>query len=169
MSYRQQKRIGGLDLLSVHRGLRALLQRLAVPNHGFAAVIRKFKVLGEFESVHRAGIFAKSAEHAAAQIVSKIRQFFAARDFVTLARNDNQILRTGHRAKVARNAHRLIRVGIDIQPRRSAVALRNLGTLQRILLGIDFLGILIAEGDPHALHQVDQKDFAQQAWNTHDR
>jgi hypothetical protein len=69
--------------------------------------------------------------------------------------------------EIAGDAHGLIGIGIDIESRRATIALGDLRPLQRILLGIGFLGILIAEGDPETLQQVDEKYFAEQVWHSH--
>ena len=44
---------------------------MAVPDSAFARIVGHFKILGKFQSVGRAGIFAESAEHAARGIVGE--------------------------------------------------------------------------------------------------
>ena len=72
---------GGL-LLSVYGRLRPLLERLAIPDHAFAGVVREFKILGEFQRIGRASIFAQAAEHAATKVVGEGRELFAASFFI---------------------------------------------------------------------------------------
>jgi hypothetical protein len=66
-----QPHLGEGLLLSVHGGLRTLLERLEVPDHAFASVVRELEILGEFKGVGRASIFAEAAEHATAQVVGE--------------------------------------------------------------------------------------------------
>jgi hypothetical protein len=155
------------SLSLVQRGLWTFFQRLAIPDPAFARIAGEFEILRQFESVGGTRIFAQPAEHAAAQVVGKVGEFFAASFFVAFAGDDNQMLGTCQSAQVARNAHRLVSIGIHVQPWRTAVALGHLRPLQRILLGIDLLGVLIAEGNLQSLDQVHEKDFAQQAWHAH--
>src|SRR5437899_5681775 len=61
---RNQPHLGEGRLLSVHGGLRTLLERLEVPDHAFACVGRGFEILAAREAVGRASIFAQAAEHA---------------------------------------------------------------------------------------------------------
>ena len=131
----------------------------AVPDHAFAAVVRKFEILGQLERVDRTSVFAQAAEHAAAQVVGKVREFFAAGLFIALAGDHDQVFGTSQCAQVAGNAERLVGVRIHVQPRRAAITFGDLRPLQRILLGIDFLGILIPEGHVQSLDQVHQKHF----------
>src|SRR5271165_5521019 len=73
----------GRDILApVRVGLRALLQRFPVPDEPFPAVIRHLEILGQLQRVHRTRVLAKSAEHAAAQVVGKLGELLAARFFV---------------------------------------------------------------------------------------
>ena len=141
-------------LLSVHGGLRTLLERLQVPDHAFARVVRELEILGEFKSVGRASIFTQPAEHASAQIVGEFYELFAAGFFIALAGNNNQIFRAGHGAQVAGNAQSLVGIRVDVQPRRPSVPLGYLRPLQRILLSINFPGMLISERHAKSLDQV---------------
>src|SRR5271157_4855871 len=125
-------------LLSVHGGLRTLLKRLAVPDHAFAGVVRELEILGEFERIGRASIFAEAAEHTAAQVVGKVRQLLAAGLFIALAGDHDQVFRTSQSAQIAGNAESLVGVWVDIQARRASVTLGGLRPLQRILLGLYF-------------------------------
>ena len=155
-------------LFFVLRGLRALFQRFAVPDPALAAVAGQFEILGEFEGVDGAGIFAEAAEHAAAEIVGEVGELLAAGVLVARAGDDDEIFRAGHGAQVAGDAHGLVGIGIDVEARRSAITLGNLRTLQRILLGVDLFGVLIEKGDLQALKEIDEEDFAQQARHAHD-
>src|SRR6266478_5075542 len=141
-------------LLSVDGGLRTLLERLEVPDHAFACVVREFEILGEFKGVGRASIFAQAAEHATAQVVGEFQELFAAGFFIALAGNNDQVFRAGHGAQVARNTESLVGIWVDIQPRRAPVPLGYLRPLRRILLSINFLGMLISERHAKSLDQV---------------
>jgi len=153
--------MGNRKLFFVQRGLRTFFQCLAIPDPAFARIASEFEILSEFERVHRAGIFTEAAEHAAAQVVGEIRQLLAAGLLVAGAGDYDQILRAGQRAQIAGDAHGLVGIGVDVKPRRAAIALGHLRPLQRILLGIDLLGILIAEGNFQSLQKIDEEDFAQ--------
>lgn len=85
-------------LLAVNGGLGTLLESLEVPNHSFARVAGEFEVLRQFEGIGGASIFAKAAEHTAAEIVSKLNQLFAARLLIAFAGNDDEIFRAGQGA-----------------------------------------------------------------------
>jgi hypothetical protein len=160
--------VSGKNLPLILRGLRALFQGFAVPDPAFAGIAGEFEILREFEGVNGASVFAEAAEHAAAQVVGEVGEFLAAGVLVAGAGNHNQILRTRQRAQVAGNAHGLVRVGVNVQARRSAVALGHLRPLQRILLGIDLLGILVPERDLQSLQQINEEDFAQKTRHAHD-
>ena len=164
---RDQLHLGRGRLLSVHGGLRTLLERLEVPDHAFTRVVRELEILGEFKGVGRTSIFAQAAEHTPAQVVGEFQELFAAGFFVALAGNNNQIFRAGHRAQVAGNAESLVGIRIDVQPRRSSVSLGYLRPLQRILLSINFLGMLISERHAKSLDQVDQKHLPQDVGDSH--
>src|SRR6266851_3575615 len=155
------------ELLTVLRGLRAFFKRLAVPDPTLAGVAGELEILRQFESVDRTGVLAQAAEHAAAQVVGEIGKFLAAGLLVALARDHDQIFGTSQRTQIAGNAHGLIRVGVHVEARCAAITLGHLRPFQRILLGIDFLGILIAERNLQSLKQIDQEDFAEQAWHPH--
>ncbi len=156
------------DLLPLVRcGLRPFFQRLAIPDKSVARVAGQFKILREFERVSWTRIFAQPAEHAAAQVVGKVREFLAAGFFVAFAGDHNQVFRTRQRAQITGDAHRFVGIWVDVQARRASETLGHLRPLQRILLGIDFLRILIAEGDLQPLQQVDQEDFSEQARHAH--
>src|SRR5713226_936572 len=147
----------GGELLSVHGRLRTLFERLEIPDHAFAGVVRELEILGKFERIGRASIFAQAAEHATAQVVGEFHELFAAGFFIALAGNNDQVFRTSHCAQIAGNAESLVGVWIDVQPRRAPVALGNLRALQRILLGVYVLRMLISERHAKSLHQVQQK------------
>jgi hypothetical protein len=154
-------------LLAVNRGLRPLFERLEVPDHPFAAIVGEFKVLGEFQRVRWAGVFAQAAEHAAAQIVGKLRELFATRLLIAFTGNNDEVFGTSHRAQITGNAERLVGIRIDVQPRRAPVTFSNLWTLERILLGVDLFGILIAERYAESLNQVYQEHLPQNVVDSH--
>src|SRR5208283_1404515 len=154
-------------LLFIDGGLRTFFERLAVPDHALAAEGGEFEILGKFEGVGRAGIFAQAAEHAAAQVVGKVDKLFAARLFIALAGDNDQVFRTSQSAQVTGNTEGLVGVWIDVQPRRASITLGYLRALQRILLGIDFLGILIAERHAESLNQVHHENFPEDAGDSH--
>jgi hypothetical protein len=155
-------------LLLVLRRLRTFFQRLAIPDPAFASVAGEFEILREFEGIDGTSVLAEATEHAAAQVVGEVGQFLAAGLLVARARYHDQIFRASQRAQVTGDTHGLVGIGINIQPRRAPVPLRHLRPLQGILLGIDLLGILVAERDLQPLKQVDQKNFAEQALHSHD-
>ncbi len=97
-------------LLPVNRGVRTLLERLAIPDHALAGVAREFEILGEFEGVGRARIFAQTAEHAAAEVIGEVHQLFAARLFVALAGHYDEVFRTSKRAQIAGDAKRFVSI-----------------------------------------------------------
>src|SRR5712691_6277748 len=103
-----------MRLLPVWRGLRTLFQRLAIPDPAFASIAGKFEILRTFERVDGTGVFAETAEHAAAQVVGEVGELLAAGVFVARARDHDQILRAGQRTQVARNAHGLVGTWIDV-------------------------------------------------------
>src|SRR5581483_2759815 len=140
---------------------------VSVPDGAFACVVGEFEILGQFQRVRRARVLAKTAEHAAAQIVGEGGKFLAPGLLVTFAGNYNQVLRTCESAQVACDAHGLVRIRIDVQPWRATVPFRHLGTLQRILFGIDLFRVLVAESNAQTLNQVEQEDLAKQAWDAH--
>src|ERR1700674_1018041 len=146
--------LGEGRLLSVDGGLRTLLQRLEVPDHAFPRVVRELEILGEFKGVGRTSIFAQAAEHATAQVVGEFQKLFAAGFFIAFAGNNDQVFRAGHSAQVAGNAESLVGIRVDVQPRRASVPLGYLRPLQRILLSINFLGMLISERHAKSLDQV---------------
>src|SRR5260370_27691996 len=67
-----------MRLLPVGRGLRTLVQRLAIPDPAFASIAGQFEILRKFERVDGTGVLAEAAEHAAAQVVGEVGEFLAA-------------------------------------------------------------------------------------------
>jgi hypothetical protein len=163
----QSNRSPSFELLFVESWLRTFFQRLAIPYPAFAGVTGEFEILREFESVYGTRVLAESAEHAAAEIVGKIGELLAAGLLVARAGDDDQIFRAGQRTQIAGNAHGLIGVWIDVEPGRAAVTLGHLRPFHGILLGVDFLGILVAERDLQSLKKVDEKNLAEQAGHPH--
>jgi hypothetical protein len=88
-------------LFLVHGGQGTFFQRLAIPDHIFAAVVRQLKILRQFERVRGTRVFAQPAEHTPAEIVGEISELFAAGLLIALAGNHNQVLGTGQRASVS--------------------------------------------------------------------
>src|SRR2546426_2240880 len=99
-------------LFPILRRLRALLQHLAVPDSAFAGVVGQLEVLGQLQRVRGTGVLAQSAEHAAAQVVSKIGEFLAAGLLVAFARDYDQVLWADQGTQVAGDAHGLVGIGI---------------------------------------------------------
>jgi len=141
-------------LLLVLRGLGPFFQQLAIPDGAFPGVVGQLEILRQFQSVRRTGVLAKPAEHAAAQVVSESGEFLAAGFLVSFTGNDDQMLRACQSAEVAGDTHGLVRVGIHVEPWRSAIAFCHLWSLQRILLGVDLFGVLVTKSYAQALHQV---------------
>src|SRR5271165_825813 len=134
--------------LLVLRRSRSLLKHLPVPDSAFACVTRQLEVLGQLKRIHRTGILAEPTEHAAREVVGERRKVLVMGLLVAHAGYDNQVFRTGKRTKIAGDAESFVRVWIDIEPRRTAIAFRYFGPLRRILLSVNVLWILIPEGDP---------------------
>ena len=155
------------ELLLIRGRLWTLFERLAIPDHALASVIREFKILGEFESIGWARIFAEAAKHATAKIVGKVHKLFAACLFIALAGYNDQILGADQRAQIAGNAQTFVGVGVDVQPGRASVAFVYLWPFQGILLGVDFLRILIPEGHAESLDEVHQEYFPQDGSDSH--
>jgi hypothetical protein len=154
-------------LFLIQGWLRTFFQRFAIPDPAFARVAGELEILREFERIDRTGIFAEAAEHAAAQVVGKICKLLAASLLIARTGYDDQILRARHGAEIAGNAHGLVGIDINVEPRRATKALGDLGPLHRILLGVDFLGILITKSDLHPLQQVEEENLAQQIGYRH--
>jgi hypothetical protein len=156
-------------LLFVLRRLRTFFERLAVPDPALTGVAGQFEILCKFESVDRARIFTQAAEHATAEVVGEIGEFFAPCLLVACARNYDQILRACQRAQIAGNTHGFVGIGIHVQARRAPVSLGNLRPLQGILLSVGFLRVLIAERDLQSLQKVDEKNLTHQRGHPHMR
>ena len=109
--------------------------------------------------ISRTGVLTKSAKHAAAKVVGEGGELLATGGGIAFTADHNQVLRTGEGAKVAGNAQGFIGIGIDVEPRRSPIPFRNLRALQRILLGIDLLGVLITKGYREALEEIEEQHF----------
>ena len=73
----------------------------------------------------------------------------------------------GERAQVTGNAESLVGIWVNVESRCAAITFRNLRSLERILFGINLLGMLIAEGHTKALHQVHEKDFSENLRHSH--
>jgi len=54
-----------------------------------------------------------------------------------------------------------LRFRIDVQPRRAAKSFRHHRTFLRILFGVNLLGILIAERQPHPLQKIHHENATQ--------
>jgi hypothetical protein len=156
-------------LFSVLRGLWTFFQGRAIPDPALTRVAGQLEVLRQFQSVGWTRVFAESAEHAATQVVGEVGEFLAARFLIALARDHDQVFRTCQCTEVTSYAHRLISIRIDVQTRGPAITLSDLRPFERVLLGIDFPGILIAESDLQPLQKINQEHFAEQAWYPHMR
>jgi hypothetical protein len=156
-------------LFPVLRRLWAFFERRAIPDPSLAGVAGELEILSQFQSISWARIFAESTEHAAAQVVGEVGEFLAARFLIALARDHNEMFRTRQCTEVTRDAHRLVSIRIDVQTRGPAITLGDLRSFERILLGIDFFGILVAECDLQPLEKINQEHFAEQAWHPHMR
>src|SRR5260370_11129627 len=84
-----------VSLAGIARGSWPLFEAVAIPDGAFAGEVCHFEVLRQLQSVHRASIFAESAEHAPRRIISKARQHFPARGVVALPAHHDEVLRTG--------------------------------------------------------------------------
>ncbi len=151
------------------RRLRTFFEGFAVPDPSLAGIAGELEILRELKRVNWAGVFAQSAEHAAAQVIGKIGEFFSSRLLVARAGNHDQILRACQRTEIAGNAHGFVGIGVDVQARRTPVSFGNLRPFQRVLLGIDLFWILIAERDLQSLEKVDKKNLSQKRGHPHTR
>ena len=156
-------------LFSILRRLRAFFEHLAVPDRAFASIARQLEILGQLKRVRGTRVFAQTAEHAPGKVVGELGQFLPPRFRVADAVHDDQLLGAGHRAEVAGDAKRFVGLGVFVEPRRAAIALRYPRPLQRILLGINLLRMLVAKRDAKALDQVPHQNFSQQAGHFHIR
>src|ERR1700687_5640663 len=129
----------------VLHGFAALLEHLALPNKAGERVGGQLEILRQLETVSRTCLLTERAEHATRSIENEfVQHFLAAR----LARhhhlnvhgnNVDAIFRTGQRAKVTRDAERIVRLRIHVQTRRAMKARRYIGTNLWILFGVDAL------------------------------
>ena len=140
-------------------------ETMPIPNGAFPCVIGHLEILGEFEAIGWAGVFAQAAEHAARCVIGKRGEDFAARGIIAKPAHDNQIFRARERAQVAGDTQRFARFWIHVQARRTSVTFGDHGALQRILLGVNILGRLITERQPHPLEQVHKEETAQKVFH----
>ncbi len=143
-----------LGLPNIPRGRRPNFQSVAVPNRALAREVRHLEILRQFQAIRGASVFAEATKHAARSVIRKSGEDFAASGVVAMPSDDDQILRAGQRAKIARNAQRFARFRIHVKARRAAETLGNHRPLKRILLGVNFLGVLVAERQPHSLQEI---------------
>jgi hypothetical protein len=148
------------SLARVMRGGGADFQAMTVPDGAFAAVVGHLEILGQFEAIGGAGVFAEAAEHAAGGVVGEGGEDFSAGGVVAQPANYDQIFRARERAKIAGNAERFAGFGVDIQARGAAITFGDHGALLRILFRVYVLGRLVAKSEPHAFEEVYQKDTA---------
>src|SRR6516225_7903226 len=144
-------------LSSVARWSWAFFQPVPVPDRAFAAVIRHFKILRQFQRVRRTRILAQPTKHAPRGIIRKRGQHFPPRQVVAFPSHYDQVFRTRQRAQVAADAERFSRLRVLVQPRRTPIPFRHHRPFQRILLGINVLRELRPERDRHPLQKS--------AWN----
>ena len=147
------------------RGRGPDFETMPIPDGAFARVIGHLEILGEFEAIRGASVFAQAAEHAARRVVSEGSENFAASGVVAKPAHDDKILRARERAEIAGDAQRFARLWIHVQARRAAIALGHHGTFERILLGINILGRLIPERQPHPLEQIHEEETAQKVFH----
>jgi hypothetical protein len=151
----------------IQRGLRTFFQHFTIPYPAFARIAGEFEILRKFERINWTSVFAKAAKHTTAQVVGKICKFLAASLLIARARNNNQIFRARDGAEITCDAHSLVGIGIDVKARCTTITLSDFRPLHRVLLGVDFLGVLIAKGDLKALQQIDEENLAQQVGYRH--
>jgi hypothetical protein len=157
-----RKPLGCGQLPRVPGGRGAFFQAVPVPDRTFARVGSHLEVLRELQAVGRASVFAKPAEHAARSVVGKVGQHFAAGRVIAMPADHDQIFWAGQRAQVARDTKCFASLRIHVQARRPAVPLRDHRPLQRILLGINILGVLRPESQAQALPEIRQKQPLQE-------
>jgi len=145
-------------LARVARGRGTFFEAVPVPDGAFARVIGHFKILCEFQSIGRAGVFAKAAEHATRSVVGESGEDFAARGVVAFPTDYDEIFGAGEGAEVAADAERFAGFGMIVEAGRAAIAFGNHGAFEGILLGVDVFRVLRAEGDAHALEHIQLKN-----------
>ena len=146
-------------------GRRSDFETMPIPNGAFPCVIGHLEILGEFEAIRGAGIFAQAAEHAARRVIRKRREHFPASGIIAKPAHDDQILGTSESAEVAGDTQRFARLWIHVQARRTSVTFGDHGALQRILLGVNILGRLITERQPHPLEQIHEEEATQKVFH----
>src|SRR5713226_5064251 len=129
----------------VARRCGPFLEAVTVPDGPFAGVVGHLEILSQLEAVRRAGVFTQPAKHATRSVVGKESEDFPASGLVALPPDHNEVFRARQRAEVAGDAQRLPRLRVLVQTRRAAIAFGHHGPLEGILLGINVLGVLIAE------------------------
>ena len=160
-------RDSGGTLLFVHRRVRALFQLLAIPDGAFACVACHFEVLSQFKRVRRTGVFTQTAEHAAADVVREMGEFFASRRRIAFTAYDDEVLRAGKRAQIASNAQSLIAVRVVVQTRSAAISLGYLRALQWILFSVSLPRILVAEGTIHTRKEIEKQQTPEECLDRH--
>src|ERR1700733_8921139 len=138
---------------------RTLFEHFPVPDLPGACERGELKILGQFQCIYRASVFAKPAEHAARKVVGEIGQHLVFGFWVALASHHNQVLRARLGAQIARDAQRLVRLGMIVEPRRSPIALRNWRPLERVLLRDNGAWLLTPKGHQQALDQIGHQEF----------
>src|SRR5438094_10409752 len=131
-----------MSLAGVTCRCRSLFEAVTIPDRAFTSEIGHFKILRQFQRIHRASIFAESTEHAPGSIIAEVRQHFPARSVIALPAHDNQVFRARQRAQIAANTERLARLRVIVEPRRDAIPLRHHRPFKRILLRLNILGML---------------------------
>jgi len=134
---------------------------MPIPDRAFARVGGHLKILGQFQAIGRAGIFAQTAEHATGSVVGKRGQHFAPSGIVAVPPDDDQIFRAGQSAEIAGDTKSFAGFRVHIQARRAAIPFRHHRALLRILLGINIFWILRAEGEEQTLPKIRQKQPTQ--------
>ena len=127
-------------------------QAVPIPDGAFAIVMSHLEILSQLKAIGGASVLAQSAEHAARSVVSERGQNFSPCGVVSQPSHHDQVFRAGQRAQIAGNAKQFARLGIHVQPRCAAIALRYHRAFLRILLGCNVLGRLVAKGQHHAFY-----------------
>jgi len=127
---------------------------VTVPDGPLARIVGHFKILRELQGIGGAGIFTEATEHATRSVVGEGGEDFAAGGIVTFPANDDEIFRARQSAEIAANAKSFSGFGVIVQARRAAIALRDHGAFEGVLLGVDIFRVLGAKGDAHAFEHV---------------
>ncbi len=133
-----------------------LFEHLAIPNEALAGEGSELEILGQFESVDRASVFAEAAEHAARQIVREMGEDFVLGVGIALTTDDDQVFGASFGAKVAHDAKSFVGLGVDVEAGCAAITLGDMRPIGWILFSCDLAWALLTEGEPQAAEDIEE-------------